>query len=173
MDSGQENAFQVKSDIPYMDFTISAFWMELNVENTGSIEKNFTVELGRPLTNEIDVYLVNKKSDLIKEYHAGDDFVFDKRTHEYRKFVFPLTFDADSKYTLFVRAESDGEILKLQMKFWSNEGFTEFVSKENFFLGFFYGFITVVVLLFTFFGIALREKIYFYFISYVSILGMF
>ena len=171
--SGQENAFQDKSDIPFMDFTTSAFWMELNVENTDTIEKKFIVELGRPLTNEIDVYLVNKKGDIIKEYHAGDDFVFDKRPYKYRKFVFPLTFNSSAKYTLFVRAKSDGEILKLPMKFWSNEGFTEFVSKENFFLGFFYGFITLVVLLFTFFGIALREKIYFYFISYVSILGLF
>ena len=39
--------------------------------------------------------------------------------------------------------------------------------------GLYYGFILLVVVLFTFFGIALREKIYFYFVSYVFVMGMF
>jgi len=156
-----------------MDFTNSAFWMELNVKNSGYDKRSFILELARPLTNQVDLYLLNNQNLIVKEFHTGDDFVFEQRAYDYRKFVFPVEFSAKSSYRIIVRAKSDGEILKLPMKFWSIEGFTEFVSKEIFFLGLYYGFILLVVVLFTFFGIALREKIYFYFVSYVFVMGMF
>lgn len=110
---------------------------------------------------------------IVQQFHTGDDFEFEQRAYDYRKFVFPLAFQPNTKYRILVRAKSDGEILKLPMKFWTISGFTEFVSKENFFLGFYYGFIALVVRLFTFFGVALRERIYFFFVSYVFIMGMF
>jgi len=156
-----------------MDFTNSAFWMELNVKNSGYDKRSFILELARSLTNQVDLYLLNNQNLIVKEFHTGDDFVFEQRAYDYRKFVFPVEFSAKSSYRIIVRAKSDGEILKLPMKFWSIEGFTEFVSKEIFFLGLYYGFILLVVVLFTFFGIALREKIYFYFVSYVFVMGMF
>jgi len=168
-----EGAFQSKLDIPYMDFTSSAFWMELNIRNSEEVKKRFIIELARPLTNQVDLYLINEENEIVKEFHTGDDFIFEQRAYKYRKFVFPLEFDPLSNYRILVRAKSDGEILKLPMKFWSTEGFTEFVSKENFFLGMYYGFIFLVVLLFTFFGIALRDKIYFFFVSYVFVMGLF
>ena len=171
--SETENAFQSESDVPYMDFTTSTFWIELNVRNSEDDKKRFILELARPLTNQVDLYLLDDQNTLLKEFHTGDDFVFEQRAYDYRKFVFPIEFSSKSNYRILVRAKSDGEILKLPMKFWSTEGFTEFVSKENFFLGLYYGFISLVVVLFTFFGIALREKIYFFFVSYVFIMGMF
>jgi len=171
--SNVENAFQAQSEIPYMDFTTSAFWMEINVRNSEDDKRRFILELGRPLTNQIDLYLLNESNSIVKEFHTGDDYVFEERAYDYRKFVFPLEFLPESNYRVLVRAKSDGEILKLPMKFWSIEGFSEFISKENFFLGLYYGFISLVVILFTFFGIALRERIYFFFVSYVFIMGMF
>ena len=168
-----EGAFQSESEIPYMGFTTSAFWMELTILNSHEANRSFIIELARPLTNQVDLILLDQHNTIIKEFHTGDDFVFEHRAYDYRKFVFPLEFNANSNYRLLVRTKSDGEILKLPMKFWSMEGFTEFVSKENFFLGLYYGFISLVVVLFTFFGIALREKIYFFFVSYVFIMGMF
>ena len=168
-----EGAFQSESEIPFMDFTTSAYWMELRVRNSEIEKKRFIIELARPLTNQVDLYLINEENEIVKEFHTGDDFVFEQRAYDYRKFVFLLEFDPLSNYRILVRAKSDGEILKLPMKFWSTEGFTEFVSKENFFLGMYYGFIFLVVLLFTFFGIALREKIYFFFVSYVFVMGLF
>lgn len=167
------SSFLPLSEVPYMDFTTSAFWMELRVQNSEDFEKDFILELARPLTNQVDLYILNEQNKILKEFHTGDDFIFEQRAYEYRKFVFPVEFKPHEAYRILVRTKSDGEILKLPMKFWSKEGFTEFVSKENFFLGLYYGFISLVVILFTFFGIALREKIYFFFVSYVFIMGMF
>lgn len=171
--SSLENTFQATSDIPFMDFTTSAFWMELGIQNSNNVAKVFNIEIARPLTNQVEIYLVNELNHIEQSFFSGDDLNFEERPFDYRKFIFPLKFDANRKYRLFIRAKSDGEILKLPIKFWSKKGLLEFSTKENFFLGSYYGFIALVVILFTFFGVALREKIYFFFVSYVFIMGMF
>jgi serine phosphatase RsbU (regulator of sigma subunit) len=59
------------------------------------------------------------------------------------------------------------------MKFWHIEAFTEFTTKENFFLGLYYGLFILVIILFSFFGLALRQSLYTYFVVYVFVLGLF
>ncbi|MBL4709309.1 MAG: SpoIIE family protein phosphatase [Flavobacteriales bacterium] len=169
----QSKIIQPKSDIPYMDFTTSSFWIKLEVENIENSDRIISIELARPLTNQVELFVLNHENEITEHFLSGDDYKFDSRPYQYRKFIFPVQFPQNSKRTLLVRTKSDGEILKLTMKFWDKQNLTEFVSKENFFLGFYYGFIALVVILFTFFGIALKDKIYFFFVSYVFIMGMF
>lgn len=163
----------IQSEVPYMDFTTSTFWMVLKVENDELSFKQFNVELARALTNEVDLYVLNQDLEILSSYKSGDTREFKDRPIKYRKFIFPANFPPMSKRILLVRTKSDGEILKLPIKFWDRFTLTEFVSKENFFLGFYYGFIALVVILFAFFGVALRQKIYFYFVSYVFVMGLF
>jgi hypothetical protein len=66
-----------------MDFTNSAFWMELNVKNSGYDKRSFILELARPLTNQVDLYLLNNQNLIVKEFHTGDDFVFEQRAYDY------------------------------------------------------------------------------------------
>lgn len=169
----QDKIIHPKSDIPYMDFTTSSFWMKLEVVNTENTIRSLSIELARPLTNQVELFLLNPQNEIVEHFLSGDDFKFDSRPYQYRKFIFPLRIEENSKRTILVRTKSDGEILKLPMKLWDKQHLTEFVSNENFFLGIYYGFIALVVILFTFFGIALRERIYFFFVSYVFIMGMF
>lgn len=161
------------SDIPYMDFTRSSFWMKLEIENDQAIAKSFLIELARPLSNQIELYTLDEQGQLIQHQKSGDDLNFEDRPINYRKFIFPVEFAPNSKTTLLVRAQSDGEILKLPVKFWDTYELKAFISKENFFLGAYYGFIILVVILFAFFGFALRQKIYFFFVSYVFVMGLF
>ena len=153
------------SDIPYMDFTTSSYWMKINLKHDTNTTERLYLELARPLTNLVNLYVFNEENQLLKVFSAGDDLPFAARSYMHRKFIFPLRFPPNSKKKLIIQAKSDGEILKLPIKLWDVEEFTEFSSNENFALGFYYGFISLVVLLFSFFGFALRETIYFYFVS--------
>jgi serine phosphatase RsbU (regulator of sigma subunit) len=168
-----EGAFQANSNIPYMDFTSSTYWMRLKVENTSSEDHTFYVELARPLTNEVELYLFDENKQLLRHFSTGDEFPFYERPYLNRDFIFPLSFRAGSKRILLIRAKSDGEILKLPIHFWTIQSFTQFDSFENFFLGGYYGFIVLVVVLFGFFAYALRQKVYTYFVGYVLVLGLF
>jgi len=168
-----KDAFLGKLDIPYMDFTSSTYWMKLPVENTSSVKKTFYIQLARPLTNIVRLHIFNQQNEKIVTIRGGDELAFMDRMYQHREFIFPFTFKAHSRYTLVVETRSDGEILKLPLKFWTINEFTQFTSEENFFLGLYYGTFILVVILFSFFGIALKQKVYLYFVSYVFFLGLF
>ncbi|MEQ8909547.1 MAG: 7TM-DISM domain-containing protein [Vicingaceae bacterium] len=172
-DSLKEHFFQADSDIPYMDFTASTYWMKLQIRNDSDEKQSFYVELARPLTNKVNLYVFDKDLDLIEVFQAGDELPFKERPYQHRKFVFPLEFPAHSNLTLVVETRSDGEILKLPFKVWDVEAFTQFASTENFFLGLYYGLFILVIVLFSFFGLALRQNLYLFFVLYVFVLGVF
>lgn len=161
------------SDIPYMDFTKSTFWMKLNLKHDTSDAESYYIQLARPLTNIVNLYIFNEHNELIKAYNAGDDLPFYSRPYQNKKFVFPYKFGPNVKLKLLIQAKSDGEILKLPIKIWDVQAFTQYNANENFYYGLYYGFISFVIILFTFFGIALRQRIYFFFVSYVILFGLF
>ena len=41
-------------------------------------KKDFILELGRPLTNKIDLYLLDTNNIIVQQFHTGDDFEFNK-----------------------------------------------------------------------------------------------
>jgi serine phosphatase RsbU (regulator of sigma subunit) len=167
------SSYRPTNDIPYLDFTRSSFWMQLLVQNAADEERDYYLQLARPLTNVVNLYVLDENNQLLESYFTGDDFEFDSRPYKDRKFIFPINFPAQSKRKLIVQTRSDGEILKLPIKFWEVDAFTQFAIRENFLLGLYYGLFLLVLFLFTFFGIALKERIYFYFTAYVFLLGLF
>jgi len=169
----QAEYFSSDAEIPYMDFTRSTYWMKLKVENPTDEKLTYYIELARPLTNVVRLYVYNEDGSLDYLHESGDIFPFDHREYEHRRFVFPHQFPAHSKKILIIETESDGEILKLPIKFWVIYEFTQFVSKENFYIGLYYGLFILVIILYSLFGIALREKLYLYFVSYVFALAIF
>lgn len=174
LDSGlTDNYIQSSSEIPYMDFTSSTYWMKIEVENNSNTELNYYIELARPLTNLVRLYVYTSDGELVRVHEAGDNFTFCKREYEHRKFIFPQEFPPHSKRILIVQTKSDGEILKLPIRFWTVDAFTQFVSQENFFLGLYYGIFILVIILFSLFGLALGERLYVYFVSYVFALAIF
>jgi serine phosphatase RsbU (regulator of sigma subunit) len=172
-DSVKKQFGSLSDDIPYMDFTASTFWQKIRLRNPTKQKLTFYLETARPLTNKVNLYLFDEAGDLIKVFQAGDDLPFKERPYQHRKFIFPLSFSANTTTTLLVETKSDGEILKLPLKFWDVEAFTQFSATENFFLGLYYGLFILVIVLFSFFGLALRQGLYLYFVSYVFVLGLF
>ncbi len=163
----------ISAEIPYLDFTKSTFWIELQVENPSSEELNFYIETARPLTNEIVLYVLDEDENIIEETITGDDYPFESRMLENRKFLFDIHFSPNKKYKLLFKIKSDGEIVRLPIHFWSIDSFSQFTAKENFFLGFYYGLFFLVIILFSLFGLSLGQRIYLYFVSYVLALALF
>tara|TARA_B100001109_G_scaffold255192_1_gene257131 strand:+ start:3214 stop:5316 length:2103 start_codon:yes stop_codon:yes gene_type:complete len=172
-DSLKEQFFTADSDIPYMDFTSSTYWMRIQLRNDTTIPLKLYIELARPLTNKVNLYVFNSNKELIEVFYAGDELAFKDRPYQHRKFIFPVSFPAQETLWLVAETESDGEILKLPFKLWKIEEFTQFASKEHFYLGLYYGLFIIVVILFSFFGLALRQNLYLYFVVYVFVLGVF
>jgi len=169
----QSQIVETEAEIPYMDFTTSVFWMKLELSNPSEQEIDYYLELARPLTNTVELYLYSAKGERLQKFISGDNLPFQQRAYAHRKYVFPIDFQAKSKLTLVIKAGSDGEIVKLPAKLWRVDAFTQFVSVENFFIGLYYGIFILVILLFSLFGLALGERLYLYFVSYIIALALF
>ncbi|GAB5464962.1 MAG: hypothetical protein Kapaf2KO_03980 [Candidatus Kapaibacteriales bacterium] len=162
-----------ETEIPYMDFTSSSYWMKVGVVNSSVVTKDFYIELARPLTNRITYLILDSAGKILKKVETGDDYPFYGRPYSHRKFIFPESFPPNSKRQIIVKTTSDGEILKLPMKFWELDSFTQFSIKENFFIGIYYGIFILVTILFSLLGVASGERLYVYFVAYVSFLALF
>jgi serine phosphatase RsbU (regulator of sigma subunit) len=165
--------FQSNSPVPYMDFTTSTYWMKLKVINRAEDERLYYIELARPLTNFVELYIYDENQNLVEQFSAGDEYFFCSREYEHRNYIFPVEFPPGEARLLMIKTSSDGEILKLPIRFWEVNQFTEFTAQENFFLGFYYGLFCLVIILFSFFGLALRQKLYLNFVIYVFSLALF
>ena len=58
-DSIKSTGFTPENQIPYLDFTRSSYWMILDLKNRSSLEQSFYVELARPLTNQVNLYILD------------------------------------------------------------------------------------------------------------------
>jgi len=168
-----EQFFRLPSKVPYLDFTRSTFWIRVKIKNSSDSLLKFYLETARPLTNRVTLYRFNENKQLLDSLQTGDEFPFRERYLTHRNFIFPIYLKPNSKQVLLVKAVSDGEILKLPLKFCSISEFSEFSGKEHFFLGLYYGFLCLVIILFAFFGFALRQKLYTFFVFYVFFLVLF
>lgn len=165
--------FETKSDNPYLDFTSSTYWLKLKIDGDSLGTDPFYFQTARPLTNQLSLSIYDENLDLVYIYETGDDYPFKSRAFQHFKFFFPIQLKASNSYTIIVKATSDGEILKLPLKYWRVEDLTAFIGLENFFLGLYYGLFILVIVLFSFFGVALKQRLYLYFVIYVFILGVF
>ncbi len=168
-----EQSQQVEINRPYLDFTTSTYWLRLQIDGDSLGTEPFYLETARPLTNRVNLYVYNAEDELIYISETGDDFPFFTRPFRHYKFFFPLKLSKSDHYKIIVKATSDGEILKLPLKYWRIEDLTAFIGLENFFLGLYYGLFILVIVLFSFFGIALRQRLYLLFVIYVFVLGIF
>ena len=164
---------ETKAEIPYMDFTSSMYWMKLKVSNPSRKEISYYLELARPLTNVVELYVYLPNGTFEAKYKSGDNLPFEQREYSHRKYIFPLNFPPKSERILIIKTGSDGEIVKLPAKLWEVDAFTQFTSVENFFLGLYYGIFILVIILFSLFGLALGERLYLYFVSYITALALF
>jgi len=170
---GSARLVKSKADIPFMDFTTSTYWMKLKLANPTQTELDYYLELARPLTNVVNLYVYLPNGELENVFKSGDHLSFDQREYAHRKYIFPLNFPANSERILIIETGSDGEIVKLPAKLWEEHAFTQFVSLENFFIGLYYGIFILVIILFSLFGLALGERLYLYFVSYITALAFF
>lgn len=169
----REDVFESSSDYPYLDFTQSTFWLKLEIEGNLLGEDLFYFQTARPLTNEVVFKIFNEDLKEVYHFQTGDDQPFTERAFQHHEFIFPVELNASETYTIIVKARSDGEILKFPLKYWKADDLTEFIGIENFFLGLYYGIFILVIVLFSFFGVALQQKLYLYFVIYVFVLGLF
>jgi two-component system, sensor histidine kinase LadS len=163
---------QLNEPIPNLDFTASSYWVRVDFSLNFTDKETYLLEIARPLTNVVTIYLVNQKKE-VTILKGGDEITFENRPFQHRKMLFPLTLQPNEQYRMYVQLRSDGEVITLPMYLWKQDSFIQADNKEQSILGFYYGILAFVFVMYFFFYLALREKSFLYYILYVLALILF
>jgi serine phosphatase RsbU (regulator of sigma subunit) len=157
---------QIDKPLEIIDFTTSRWFIRFEVKNPGA-QKNIMFETARPITDRVDLFEV-KKGNVIQSWKSGDGRKFQKKDYEHRKNIFPIKFNPDETKHFYMILESDGEVINLPFIFWEQEEFHAADYKNQLFHGFYFGVLALVVFIFFFFYILLKDISFLYYILYVA-----
>lgn len=163
---------KIKNEIEDLGFTQSHYWTKTTIENQSNSFYTYYLETARPITDFVELYVVDENSKEIEFYRNGDAIPYKERSFNNRKNIFELQFPPNAKVTLFLHIKSDGEVLKLPLKLHSASNFISETASEELFFGFFYGILAIVGIIYFFFYFALQEKIFLYYTLYVFFVGL-
>ena len=162
----------LKTKGDYLGFTENNFWSSTTIVNTTNGELKYYFETARPITNIVELYVVNQQTGKIIKHISGDEKKFSQRSYPHRKCLFDLVIPPNSQLKLVLHVKSDGEVLKLPLILYSTEAFLNVNSTEQLVFGFFYGLLFIVVIVCFFFFISLKELTFLYYSLYVVSVGL-
>ena len=163
---------QLKAPITNFNFTTSRFWVRFELVNETAKHQSFFLETGRPLTNVVNLYCKDETGE-IQVFNNGDGQVFNQRFIKDRRVLFPIELSPGARAEYWVELISDGEIITLPLLLWPKRTYLAQNGREALFHGVYYGVLLLVLVLFTFFFIAMGERVFLYYVLYVFCLSFF
>jgi len=165
--SNQNGNFEfLNHEVSNMDFTTSTFWIKFKITNQSHFN-DFIIETARPITN-IAVFYEVLNGKILNAYANGDDLSYNSKKVLNRKIVFPLNLSKNESRDIYIKLKSDGEVLTLPLIIHDKESFHIVDSAQQFQNGIYYGILLLIVVIYLFFYLFLKDKSFLYYISYVS-----
>lgn len=155
-----------------LGFTQNNFWTKTVLNNTTNVTLSYYLETARPITDLVELYIVDAISGGITKKISGDAMRYSDRSFDNRKTIFKIKLPPQSSQQLYLHLKSDGEVIKIPVILYSSESFIKMVSNENLFFGIFYGMLLIVAVIYFFFFFALKEKIFLFYSLYVLFVGL-
>ncbi|WP_022951044.1 sensor domain-containing diguanylate cyclase [Leucothrix mucor] len=147
---------------PNFGFTESIYWLSLPFENDSDTSASMLLEMGFPLHDKIDVYLLDGK-EVVKSFHTGDQIPFSQRPLDHRNFMFPQTVAPEQKLRAIVRVQST-DTMYFPVRVWESNDFLTMDQHHILVLGVFFGFLLIMMVYNLFLYFSTRDKNYLYYV---------
>jgi signal transduction histidine kinase len=152
-------------DAPSFGFNKSAFWLRLDVVNSGDRARSWLLELAYPQLDRVELY-APRDDGSVERRVTGDHVPFAQRDLPYRHFLFQLHTSPRSSQTYYLRVQSDGSV-SIPLFAWSEKAFREHENREQPLLWMIYGVVLVMALYNAFVFVSVRQREYLYYCFYV------
>ncbi|MBK8394057.1 MAG: guanylate cyclase [Leptospiraceae bacterium] len=147
-------------------FTTSAYWIKFQIENEQEEYKHWLLEISYPFLDKIHLYSPDATGDYSLQI-TGDTFPFSNRKIPNRHFILQVPLHKEKAYTYYLRIESKGGGNTYPAILYSPLKMVEKEHSETIILGIFYGVLIALFLYNIFLFISLRDRSYFYYLSYL------
>jgi two-component system sensor histidine kinase/response regulator len=146
----------------------SSFWLRLTLSNRSARDLERYLEIGFPHIDHVDLY----QPDIggFRKISTGQESRFANRPFKHRHFVFPLTLQAGTENTYYLRVESEGPIY-LPTRLWKPEHFTQRSNAEYMAQALYFGMLLALGLYNLLLYISLRDRTYLHYVFVVATAG--
>ena len=164
--------WNLKTENDDLGFTKNNFWAKFEIQNPTNSGYLYFLETARPITDVVELYLIDEISGKIVKKISGDHLPYSKRSFDDRKSIFKIEIKPNSNVSFFLHLKSDGEVIKIPVILRTSENFIKTASQEQLFFGIFYGILVTAAIIYLFFFFALRDKTFLYYSLYVVFIGL-
>lgn len=160
----------IRNEIENIGFTDQHYWIKSTIINNCSIPKLYFLEVARPVTDHVDLYLLNDHE--LTEAHSGDDMPYNKRNFDHRKSIFKIILKPKTLSEIFIHLKSDGEVISLPIVLRSEDNLLHITYLEQLVFGFFYGILLLAAIIYMFFYFGMKDESFKYYSLYVVFIGL-
>lgn len=141
--------------------TQSAYWIRFTLSNQTQLNQNLIAELVYPQLDDVIFYLFEEGA-LVKELKTGDSRPFYPRDVDHPSMLARVSLAPGEMKSVFVRVATGGSMI-VPLRIWREQAFYETAAHELKLQFFYYGCISVIILINLAVCLSLREKLYLYY----------
>ncbi len=162
--------------IPNLGITPYTFWLEINMEGIqgekNGVSEEWYLEVGRALLDVAELYVPDSTGGYDVQT-ADTRRPFNEREIYHVNSVFPVMINTKENITLYLKIKHPRASLYLPVTLWEPGLFIQKIAIEEFFYGFFYGSMLVLVFYNLFIYLTVRDISYIYYAGYLVVTSTF
>lgn len=163
---------------PYLNLGIteSTYWVKLvlqypNAYPNSSLYERWYFELGQANLDIAELFILDH--DGIYDVKSSDmRMTYDNREIIHVNSIFPISFSLGQTVTLYAKIKNKTSIV-LPVRIWSPSDFPTAVSKTEFYYGFFFGCMIILLIYNLFLYVSVRDVSYLYYVLYLGGITIF
>lgn len=152
---------------PNFGYTNSAYWVRLRLRNAATRTTEWRLELGFANMHFVECYRPNAGQNGFDVIRTGARLPFATRDIPYHRFVFALTLPPEAEQVIYLRLQSEA-VMRLPLTLWSPAAFHRASQRTMLLAGLFYGALLMMAGYNTFLWLALRDRSYLYYVSFIA-----
>ncbi len=146
----------------------AAIWTRLALQNASAGQRSVLLMNPSPYVYQIDLYLV-RRSGFIETYALGSQRSREQRTLAHRYDVQPISLAAGEQVLLYIRHQSDRS-MEIDTLLYTPNSFLRFAQNDATTWGVFTGLVASMVLYNLVAGLALRQRVFLFYVLHGSVL---
>ena len=142
-------------------YSRSQYWVRFALHNSEDKRDSFVVEVGYPQLDQVGFFLFNGDT-LEKTQLIGDRISFYPREIDHPNFLLRVPLEPGEVRTVYIRTKTEGA-MQYPLRVWREKAFFEAANQETKLHFFYYGVITVMILMNFAVFVMLREVTYLFY----------
>lgn len=152
-------------------FTTDVYWVQFEIENNTEQPLNYFLETARPIIDSLTLYSIDRKGE-IRLQQNGDAIAFKNKSIPHRKSIFEIAIQPKEIFKGYLQIKNDGESLVIPLKLHSDLTLMKEIYGEQIFYGLFYGVVLLAFIIYFFFFLGLKSKVFLWYSLYILFVGL-